>query len=144
MPLLYNAYAAKLLNVLHSKLYKDKKKNDLIILGDLPLLKKNGLFLGVTSPHTHTSLFSQATCPHTLIVVYFQGDQPTHTQSGLFSGATSPYTHTGLFSWATCPSILKVVYFQGRPAHTLTLVYFHGRPAHTRSHWSIFMGDLPK
>jgi len=112
MPLLYNAYAAKLLNV----------------LGDLPLLKKNGLFLGVTSPHTHTSLFSQATCPHTLIVVYFQGDQPTHTQSGLFSGATSPYTHTGLFSWATCP-------------HTLKVVYFHRRPAHTRSQWSIFKGD---
>jgi len=97
---------------------KTRKKNDLIILGDLPLLKKNGLFLGVTSPHTHTSLFSQATCPHTLIVVYFQGDQPTHTQSGLFSGATSPYTHTGLFSWATCPHTLKVVYFHRRPAHT--------------------------
>jgi hypothetical protein len=60
------------------------------------------------------------------------GDLPTHT-----------HTSCGLFSWATCPSILKMVYFQGRPAHTLTLVYFHGWPAHTRSHWFIFMGDLP-
>jgi hypothetical protein len=34
-------------------------------------------------------------------------------------------------SWATCP-------------HTLTVVYFQRRPAHTCSHWSIFMGDLPK
>jgi len=47
-------------------------------------------------------------------------------------------------SWATCPHMLTVVYFQGQPAHILILVYFHGRPAHTRSHWSIFMGDLPK
>jgi hypothetical protein len=34
-------------------------------------------------------------------------------------------------SWATCP-------------HMLTVVYFDGRPGHTRSHWSIFMGNLPK
>ena len=74
MPPLYNAYKAKLINVLYSKLYKEKKKdNDLIILGDLPLLKKSGLFLGATSPHTHVNpgLFSWATCPHKLTLVYF-------------------------------------------------------------------------
>jgi hypothetical protein len=77
-------------------------ENDLIILGDLPLLKKSGLFSG-------------ATCPHIFKVV--------------FLGATCPQTHTGLFSRATYPHILTLVYFQGRPAHTLTRVYFHGRPA---------------
>jgi hypothetical protein len=57
MPPLYNAYKAKLLNVLHSKLCKEKKKeNNLIILDDLPLLKKSGLFSGATNSHTHTDL----------------------------------------------------------------------------------------
>ena len=147
MPSLYNAYKAKLINVLYSKLYKEKKKdNDLIILGDLTLLKKSGLFLGATSPHTHVnpSLFSWATCPHPLTVVYFQGrlahiyskwfiftgDLTTHAHSGLFSRVTSPHTYAGLFSRATCP-------------HPLTVVYFQGRPAHTYSKWSIFTGNLP-
>jgi hypothetical protein len=98
-------------NVLHSKLCKEKEKEkDLIILGDLPLLKKIGLLSRATCPHTLTGLFSRATCPHMFILVYFQG-RPAHT--------------------------LTMVYFQGRPAHTcsswsifrgdlptLTLVYF--------------------
>jgi len=44
---------------------KEKKENDHIILGNLPLLKKNGMFSRATSPHTHTypGLFSWATCP---------------------------------------------------------------------------------
>jgi hypothetical protein len=92
MPPLYNAYEAKLLNVLHSKLCKEEKEkeNDLIILGDLPLLKKDGLFSGATSPHTHTVYFSWTTCPQ---------------------------THTGLFSRATYPYMFIMVYFHGRPTH---------------------------
>ena len=138
----------KFLNVLHSKLVKKtkgllgllsdpliqglhfSKENGLIILGDLPILKKIGLFSRATCPHTHTSLFSRTTCPHILIVVYFQGrpahtysrwsifkgDLPTHSYTGLFSRATYTYsywsiftgdlpthTHAGLFSWVTCP-----------------------------------------
>jgi hypothetical protein len=75
----------------------------------------------------------------------FRGDQPTHTHTGLFSRATCPHTHTGLFSRATCPHTLKVAYFQGRPshAHLLKVVYFQGRPSHTYSQWFIFTGDLP-
>jgi len=152
----------KFFNVLRSKLVKKtkglpgllsdplsqglcfSKESGLIILGDLPILKKSGPFSRVTCPHTlimvyfqgrfaHTyaGLFSRATCPHILTLVYFQG-RPAHIHS-----------HCGLFSRATCPHILIVVYFQGRPAHILTLVYFQGRPAHTHSHWSIFTGDLP-
>ena len=61
--------------------------------------------------HTLThGLFSRATCPRILKLVYFQG-RPAHT--------------------------LTLVCFHGRPAHTLTLVYFHGRPAHTYSLWVV-------
>ena len=88
------------------------------------------IFTGDLPTHTHTGLFSRATCPHILTLVYFhgrpahtrsqwsifKGDQPTHSQTSLFSRATCPHTHTGLF---------------------------HGRPAHTYSLWSIFTGDLP-
>jgi hypothetical protein len=124
-----------IINALHSKLVKKERKNDLIILGDLPLLKKNDLYSGATSPHTHTVYFmgDQPSNSHWSI---FTGDLPTHVHPGLFSGATDPH---GLFSWATCPSthsdlfsratsphMLILVYFQGRPAH---MVYFHGRPA---------------
>jgi hypothetical protein len=98
----------KFLDVLHSKLVKKTKglpsllsdplsqelhflkENGLIILDDLPFLKKSGLFSKATCSHTHTGLFSRVTCPNIL----------------------------GLFSGATCPHILTVVYFQGRPAHT--------------------------
>jgi len=113
----------KFLNVLHSKLAKKtkglpgllsdplsqglrfSKENGLIILGDLPILKKSGLF-------------SRATCPLTLTLVYFQG-RPAHTYShwSIFTGDLPTHTHAGLFS---------------------------GRPAHTYSRWSIFTGDLPK
>jgi hypothetical protein len=75
----------KFLNVLHSKLVKKTKgvpsllsdplsqglhflkENGLIILGDLPILKK-------------IDLFSRATCQHILTLVYFQG-RPAHTYS---------------------------------------------------------------
>ena len=81
----------KFLNVLHSKLVKKTKglldllsdpliqglcffqENGLIILGDLPFLKKSGLFSKATCPHTHTSLFSGVTYPHILMLVYFHG-----------------------------------------------------------------------
>jgi hypothetical protein len=114
-----------IINALHSKLVKKERKNDLIILGDLPLLKKNDLYSGATthtltrsiswatSPQTHTGLFSRVTYPHMFILVYFQG-RPTH-----------------------------MVYFHGRPALPLTVIYFHGRPPHTCSSWSIFRGDRP-
>jgi len=50
------------------------KESGLIILGDLPILKKSGLF-------------SMATCPHILTLVYFQG-RPAHTYSrwSIFTG----------------------------------------------------------
>jgi hypothetical protein len=59
-PPLYNAYEAKILRSKFCKEEKKKKENDHIILGNLPLLKKNGLFSRATSPHTHTypGLFS--------------------------------------------------------------------------------------
>jgi hypothetical protein len=81
----------KFLNVLHSKHVKKtkglpgllsdplsqglhfSKESDLIILDDLPILKKNGPFSRATCPHTHTGLFSRVTCPNILIMVYFQG-----------------------------------------------------------------------
>jgi hypothetical protein len=98
----------KSLNVLHSKLVKKtksllgllsdpliqglrfSKENGLIILGDLPILKKIDLFSRAIYPHTHTDLFSRATSPHKLIVVYFQ-ERPTHTCSrwSIFTGDLS-------------------------------------------------------
>jgi hypothetical protein len=148
----------KFLNVLHSKLVKKtkglpgllsdplsqglhfSKESGLIILGDLPILKKISLFSRATCPHTHISLFSPSTSLHILIVVYFQGWQPIHTHTGLFShiyshwsiftGDLPNHTHCGLFLRTTYP-------------RTLTLVYFHERPAHIYSCWSIFTGDLP-
>jgi hypothetical protein len=93
-----------IINVLHSKLVKKKKKKMISLSwATCPFLKKIGLLSWVIYPHTLTSLFSRATYPHIHI--------------GLFSGATSPHTHT--------------VYFHGRSALKLTVVYFHGRPAHT-------------
>jgi hypothetical protein len=98
-----------LLKILHNKLVKKiktlpdllsdpliqglcfLKENGLIILGDLPILKKIGLFSRATCLHTHISLFSRATYPH---------------------------THFGLFSRATSPHTLTLVYFHGQPAHT--------------------------
>jgi hypothetical protein len=72
---------------------KKEKENDHIILSNLPLLKKIGLFSRPNCPHTHTylGLFSWATCPHIFKVVYFQG-RPAHTLT------------------------LTLVYFHGRPA----------------------------
>jgi len=81
MPLLYNAYEAEFLNVLHSKLIK-KKKSLHCLLSDqliqvLHFLKENWSI--------------------------FKGDLPTHTQPCLFSGATCPHTHACLFSQVTYP-----------------------------------------
>jgi len=131
MPPLYNAYETKLLNVLHSKLCKEEKEkeNDLIILGDLPLLKKDGLFSGATSPHTHTVYFHGRPALK-LTLVYFHG-RPTHTCS-----SRSIFT-------ATSPQMFILVYLHRRPALPLTLIYFHGRPTHTCSYWSILRGDRP-
>ena len=99
MPPLYNAYEAKLLNVLHSKLVKKKslpcllsdpliqglqflKENSLVIMGDLPfflfLFLKENWFI-------------------------FTGDLPTHTQTWSIFRGDLPHTHAGLFSRATCP-----------------------------------------
>ena len=101
------------------------------------------IFTGDLPTHTHTGLFSRATCPHILTLVYFhgrpahtrsqwsifKGDQPTHSQTSLFSRATCPHTHTGLF--------------HGRPAHTYSLWSIFTSDLPTHSHWSIFTGDLP-
>jgi len=103
-------------------------------------------FTGDLPTHAHSDLFSRATCPHTRILVYFQGRPPhTHWHWSIFT-SDLPTTHNCLFSWATCPHMLTIVYFHGRPAHTLTptLVYFHGRPAQGEKRKSglIVMGDL--
>jgi hypothetical protein len=131
MPPLYNAYEAKLLNVLHSKLCKEDKR------------KMISLYWA-TCPFWRKMVYFQEWPAHTLILVYFHG-RLTHTYSkwSFFRGDLLTHAHNGLFSRETNPHILKVVYFHGRPAHTLTLVYFQGRPTHTYSKWSIFTGDLP-
>jgi hypothetical protein len=128
MPPLYNAYEAKLLNVLHSKLCKEEKEkeNDLIILGDLPLLKKDGLFSGATSPHTHTVYFHGRPALK-LTLVYFHG-RPTHTCSSwsIFTGDLPINVHPGLSSWATCPSTHTDLFSRATYPHMLILVYFQG------------------
>jgi len=131
MPPLYNAYEAKLLNVLHSKLCKEDKR------------KMISLYWA-TCPFWRKMVYFQEWPAHTLILVYFHG-RLTHTYSkwSFFRGDLLTHAHSGLVSRETNPHILKVVYFHGRPAHTLTLVYFQGRPTHTYSKWSIFTGDLP-
>jgi hypothetical protein len=110
MPSLYNAYEAKLINVLHSKLCKENKKEMISLSWATYLSFEENWFIFKGDQPTHSRL------PWSI----FMSDLPTHTQSGLFLEATSPHTHayTSLFSWATCPYILKVVYFHGRPAHT--------------------------
>jgi hypothetical protein len=59
---------------------KNKKifQDGLIVIGDLPGLKytkifpKNSLIVtGDQLTHTHPGLISRATCPYTLILVYF-------------------------------------------------------------------------
>jgi hypothetical protein len=132
----------KFLNVLHSKLVKKtkglpgllsdplsqglhfSKESGLIILGYLPILKKNGLFSRATCSHTHTGLFSRVTCPNILIVVYFQG-RPAQTYSrwSIFTGDLPTHTHCGLFSGETCPHILTLVYFHGQPALLIGLTW---------------------
>jgi hypothetical protein len=82
---------------------KKRKRKWSHYLGRLALLKKS-------------SLFSGATCPHILKVVYFQG-RPAHT--------------------------LTLVYFHGRPAHTYSLWSIFRSDLPTHSHGSIFRGDLP-
>jgi hypothetical protein len=111
-----------LLKILHNKLVKKiktlpdllsdpliqglcfLKENGLIILGDLSILKKIGLFSRATCLHTHISLFSRATYPHILTLVYFQG-RPAHTHLpwSIFTGNLPINTHTGLFLRVTCP-----------------------------------------
>jgi hypothetical protein len=117
MPPLYNAYKAKLLNVLHSKLCKEKKKKMISLSwATCPFWRKVVYFQGRPA-HTYSkwSIFRGDLPTHSHWSI-FTGDLPTHTQSGLFSGVTCPHTHTGLFSRATCPHILTLVYFQGWPA----------------------------
>jgi len=139
----------KFLNVLHSKLVKKtkglpgllsdllsqglrfSKESGLINLGDLPILKKSGLFSRATCPHTHCGLFSRATCPHIHTLVYFHG-RPAHT-----------YSRWSVFKGDLPTHSLWSIFMGDLPTHTLIVVYFHGRPAHTYLSWSIFKGDLP-
>jgi len=97
-PPLYNAYEAKLLNVLHSKLVKKKKSS---LLAEWSTHSRTSLYnrkwsyyhgwpVPLKKKEKKIGLFSRATCPHTL-------------KPGLFSGATCPHTHAGLFSQATYP-----------------------------------------
>jgi len=51
--------------------FRFSKENGLIILGDLPILKKSGLFSRATCPHIHWSIFTGDLPTHTL--VYFHG-----------------------------------------------------------------------
>ena len=75
----------KFLNVLHHKLVKKtkglpgllsdslsqglrfSKENSFIILDDLSILKKSGIFSRTTCSYTHIGLFSRTTCPRTLV-----------------------------------------------------------------------------
>jgi hypothetical protein len=90
-PPLYNAYEAKLLNVLHSKLVKKKslpyllsdpliqglhflKENGLIIMGDLPFFIENwSIFTGDLPTHAQTWSI-------------FRGDLPTYSRWSIFMG----------------------------------------------------------
>jgi hypothetical protein len=139
----------KFFNVLRSKLVKKtkglpgllsdplsqgfrfSKESGLIILGDLPILKKSGPF-------------SRVTCPHTLIMVYFQG-RSAHTYSrwSIFTGDLPTHTHTGLFSRATCPHIRWSIFTGDLPTHTHTGLLSRATCPHTLSLWSIFTGELP-
>ena len=117
MPPLYNAYEAKLLNVLHSKICKEKKRKMISLSwATCPFLRKVVYFQGRPA-HTYSKWS------------IFRGDRPTHTQSGLFSGATA---HT-----------LTLVYFYGRPAHTYSLWFIFRGNLPTLTRGSIFTGDLP-
>ena len=130
MPPLYNAYEAKLLNVLHSKLCKEQKKKMILLSwATCPFWRKVVYFQGRPAntitlvyfhgrpAHTYSkwSIFrgDQPTHSHWSI---FTGDLPTHTHSGLFSRATDPHSHTSLLLGATCPHILTLVYFHGQPS----------------------------
>jgi hypothetical protein len=107
-PPLYNAYEAKkLLNVLHNKLCKEKKRQMILLSwATCPhTISQWSIFKGRPLTHSHRGLFSRATCSHTLTLVYFQG-RPAHTTShwSIFTGDLPTHTYTGLFSGATCPS----------------------------------------
>jgi len=109
---------AKLLNVLHSKLRKEKKRKMISL--------------------------SWATCPFEEKWSIFRGDQPTHRHWSIFRGDLPTHTDTGLFSGAICPHTLTLVYFQGRPpTHTHTGL-FYGRPAQVekKEEWSCCNGWL--
>ena len=90
-PPLYNAYEAKkLLDGLHSKLVKKKTKmvyfpgrlahTLTLFRGDQPTHSQWSIFRGDLPTHAHSGLFSWATCPHKLTLVYFHG-RPAHTHS---------------------------------------------------------------
>ena len=135
-PPLYNAYEAKkLLNVLHNKLCKEKKRQMILLSWATCPHNLTVVYFQGRPAHTLTLVYFQgATSSHILIVVYFQG-RPAHTRShwSIFRGDLPTQPHTGLFLRATCP-------------HTLTLVYFQGRPAQVEKEKSglIVMDDLPK
>jgi hypothetical protein len=82
---------AKLLNVLHSKLRKEKKRKMISLSwATCPFEEKWSIFRGDQPTHRHWSIF--------------RGDLPTHTDTGLFSGATThTHSHWSIL-WATCPS----------------------------------------
>jgi len=134
-PPLYNAYEAKkLLNVLHNKLCKEKKRQMILLSWATCPHNLTVVYFQGRPAHTLTLVYFQgATSSHILIVVYFQG-RPAHTRHwSIFRGDLPTQPHTGLFLRATCP-------------HTLTLVYFQGRPAQVEKGKSglIVMDDLPK
>jgi len=131
MPPLYNAYEAKLLNVLHSKLCKEKKKKMISLSWATAPFKEKVVYFHGRPAHTY-SLWS-----------IFRGDLPTHSHGSIFTGDLPTHTQSGLFSRATCPHTHTMVYFQGRPAHTYSKWSIFTGDLPTHSHWSIFTGDLP-
>jgi len=124
----------------------------------LPTYTHCGLFSGATSPRILTLVYFNGRPAHTYSLwSTFKGDLPTHSYWSTFMGDLPTHTHAGLLSRATYQHTFTLVYFHGRPAHTYSrwstftgnlpththVVYFHGRPAHTYSRWSTFTGNLP-
>jgi hypothetical protein len=120
---------------LHSKLVKKKKSSWLVEWSTHPrtsffkrkmvslswvtclsffFLKKIGLFSRATCPHSLNLVYFQGWPAHTLMLVYFQG-RPAHTLLpwSIFRGDQLTHFYPGLFSRVTCPHILTLVYFHG-------------------------------
>ena len=95
MPPLYNAYEAKLLNVLHSKLVKKKSIPCLLtdpLIQGLHFFKKKMVSLSWVTCYIfflkkeNRSIFTGDLPTHTLTWSIFRGDLPTYSRWSIFTG----------------------------------------------------------